>query len=192
MGSVVEPISLSRLALILIPVAAVVFIQWRWSISPRSTLQGIVRMLAQLLAVGYVLVFLFETDSPILVSLVLFVMISAASGIALRPLESSGYRLYLISFSAIVLGGLPVLYLATQWVIGVDPWYEPRRVLFEDDGAGRCACSFGLVGFVLVLDDSRVLHLWSRVVELETGLVKPTFRLVVLFEKTKASVFELG
>ena len=129
MGSVVEPISLSRLALILIPVAAVIFIQWRWSISPRSTLQGIVRMLAQLLAVGYVLVFLFETDSPILVSLVLFVMISVASGIALRPLESSGYRLYLISFSAIVLGGLPVLYLATQWVIGVDPWYEPRYVI---------------------------------------------------------------
>jgi len=98
MGSVVEPISLSRLALILIPVAAVVFIQWRWSISPRSTLQGIVRMLAQLLAVGYVLVFLFETDSPILVSLVLFVMISAASGIALRRLSHRGIVFTLYPF----------------------------------------------------------------------------------------------
>ena len=65
------------------------------------------------------------------------------------------------------------------------------RVLFEDDGAGGRARRFGLVGFVLVLDNSRVLHLWSWVVELEARLVKPTFRFVVLFEKPKASVFEL-
>ena len=62
------------------------------------------------------------------------------------------------------------------------------RVLFEDDGAGGRARRFGLV----VLDDSRVLHLWSWVVELEARLVKSTFRFVVLFEKTKASVLELG
>ena len=129
MGSAVEPISLARLALILIPVAALIVIQWRWSISSRSTLYGIARMLAQLLAVGYVLVFLFETDSALLISGVLFVMIAAASWIALRPLKAPGSHLYALSLSAIALGALPILYLATQWIIVIEPWYDPRYLI---------------------------------------------------------------
>ncbi|NBT28951.1 MAG: ABC transporter permease [Gammaproteobacteria bacterium] len=129
MGSAVEPISLARLALILIPVAALIVIQWRWSISSRSTLYGMARMLAQLLAVGYVLVFLFETDSALLISGVLFVMIAAASWIALRPLEAPGSHLYVLSLSAIAFGALPILYLATQWIIVIEPWYDPRYLI---------------------------------------------------------------
>ena len=63
-------IPLSQLALIFIPVAAVIVIQWRWSLNYRDTLYGLVRMVGQLLAVGYVLVFLFESDSPMVISAV--------------------------------------------------------------------------------------------------------------------------
>ena len=62
MNPSVEPIPLARLLLIFIPVLVVILIQWRWSLSARTTIYGITRMLAQLLAVGYVLVFFFETE----------------------------------------------------------------------------------------------------------------------------------
>jgi len=122
-------IPLSQLALIFIPVAAVIVIQWRWSLNYRDTLYGLVRMVGQLLAVGYVLVFLFESDSPIVVSAVLFIMIAVSSWIALRPLSSSSRGLYWISLAAITAGGLPVLILATQFVLDVDPWYAPKFLI---------------------------------------------------------------
>ena len=122
-------IPLSQLALIFIPVAAVIVIQWRWSLNYRDTLYGLVRMVGQLLAVGYVLVFLFESDSPMVVSAVLFIMIAVSSWIALRPLASSRQGLYWISLAAITAGGLPVLILATQFVLDVDPWYAPKFLI---------------------------------------------------------------
>ena len=97
--------------------------------SSRSTIYGMARMLAQLLAVGYVLVFLFDSDSPLIVSIVLFVMITVSSWIALRPLKSSNRSLYPLSLIAISAGGVPVLILATQFVIDVDPWYAPRYLI---------------------------------------------------------------
>lgn len=129
MNPSVEPIPLARLLLIFIPVLVVILIQWRWSLSARTTIYGITRMLAQLLAVGYVLVFFFETDSPLLVSMILLVMISTASWIALRPLGAQRPHLYRISLAAITIGGLPILALATQVVIDVDPWYSPRYLI---------------------------------------------------------------
>ena len=122
-------IPLSHLALIFIPVAAVIVIQCRWSLNYRDTLYGLARMVGQLLAVGYVLVFLFESDSPLVVSAVLFVMIAISSWIALRPLASSSRRLYWISLASITAGGLPVLILATQLVLDVDPWYAPEFLI---------------------------------------------------------------
>ena len=122
-------IPLSQLALIFIPVAAVIVIQWRWSLNYRDTLYGLVRMVGQLLAVGYVLVFLFESDSPMVVSAVLFIMIAVSSWIALRPLASPSGGLYWISLAAITAGVLPVLILATQFVLDVDPWYAPKFLI---------------------------------------------------------------
>ena len=122
-------IPLSQLALIFIPVAAVIVIQWRWSLNYRNTLYGLVRMVGQLLAVGYVLVFLFESDSPMVVSAVLFIMIAVSSWITLRPLTSSSGGLYWISLAAITAGVLPVLILATQFVLDVDPWYAPKFLI---------------------------------------------------------------
>ena len=112
-------IPLSQLALIFIPVAAVIVIQCRWSLNYRDTLYGLARMVGQLLAVGYVLVFLFESDSPLVVS----------SWIALRPLASSSRELYWISLASITAGGLPVLILATQFVLDFDPWYAPEFLI---------------------------------------------------------------
>ena len=129
MGQSVEPITLTRLALILIPVLIVVAIQWRWSLSGRTSIYGLARMVTQLLVVGYVLIFLFDSDQPLLVLTILAVMIVVASWIALRPLRFKIKSLYLIAIGAISIGSLPVLVISTQLVIQVEPWFEPRYLI---------------------------------------------------------------
>jgi len=129
MGSSVESIPLARLLLIFVPVLVVVLIQWRWSLSAGTTIYAVIRMLSQLLVIGYVLVFLFRSDSPLVVSAVLLIMIIVASWIALRPLGDQRPRLYWVSVAAITVGSLPVLILATQVVININPWYEPRYLI---------------------------------------------------------------
>jgi len=128
-SSPVETIPLARLALVFIPVLVVVLIQWRWAMPVLPAIHGLARMLAQLLLVGYVLVFLFESNSPLIVSLVLAIMIGVASWIALRPVAKQRRGHYPAALGAIVVGAVPTLMLVTQIVINVDPWYQPSFLI---------------------------------------------------------------
>jgi putative ABC transport system permease protein len=78
--------------LLFVPVLIVVVIQIRWALSARTSLYAIGRMLLQLLLIGYVLLFLFESEHVVLVSLVLVVMITVSSWIALRPIATERRR----------------------------------------------------------------------------------------------------
>ena len=129
MDASVEPIPLQRLALLFVPVLIVVVIQIRWALSARTSLYAIGRMLLQLLLIGYVLLFLFESEHAVLVSLVLVVMITVSSWIALRPIAAQRRRLYPVTLMAIAVAGLPVLFLTTQWVLDITPWYAPRYLI---------------------------------------------------------------
>jgi putative ABC transport system permease protein len=129
MDLTVEPIPLERLALLFVPVFIVVAIQIRWAVSARSSIYAIGRMLLQLMLIGYVLLFLFESKHAILVSLVLVMMITVSSWIALRPISSVRRGLYPVTLAAIAVSGLPTLFLATEWVLDVTPWYAPRIVI---------------------------------------------------------------
>ena len=75
------------------------------------------------------MVFLFGTDSSLVVFGVLAMMIMVASWIALRPLGHDRPRLYWAALGAIIVGGVPTLFLTTQWVIDVTPWYDPRYLI---------------------------------------------------------------
>lgn len=114
MDTAVDPIPIQRLAVLFIPVFIVVGIQIRWAISARSSICAIGRMLLQLMLIGYVLLFLFQSEHAILVSLVLTVMITVSSWIALRPLASARRSLYPVILAAISVSGLPTLFLATE------------------------------------------------------------------------------
>jgi UDP-glucose/iron transport system permease protein len=122
-------IPLAHLALAFIPVIAVVAIIWRWKLDYKGSLYATSRMLIQLLLIGYVLSYIFETDSALVVVSVLVVMLFSASWIALRTLEGSRRRLYLKSFWSIAAGGTVVLVLVTQAVLNLQPWYLPSYVI---------------------------------------------------------------
>jgi hypothetical protein len=41
-----QTIDISRLALVLVPAVAVVLIQWRWSLTPKTSSYGLARMVS--------------------------------------------------------------------------------------------------------------------------------------------------
>jgi putative ABC transport system permease protein len=124
-----EPIPLTRLILMFIPVLAVILIQVKWAMPTKPALYGIGRMVLQLLLIGYVLLFIFETEHGIVVLLVLVIMIAVSSWIALRPIASQRSHLYLVTLASISIAGLPILFLGTRWVLEITPWYTPRYVI---------------------------------------------------------------
>jgi len=88
-----------------------------------------VRMISQLLIVGYLLVFIFSTHSPLLVVGILMVMIMASSWIAMGVLKKHQVALFKYTLIAIFIGGGINLVLITQGVLALDPWYEPRYMI---------------------------------------------------------------
>ena len=100
-----------------------------WSLDALQAIYANIRMLVQLLLVGYILTFIFETDSPILVILVIIFMISMSAFIALRPLQAKGIKPFLIVLMSLGVSGIGVLLLVTQIILDLPRWFEPQYVI---------------------------------------------------------------
>lgn len=129
MNADVDPISLYRLSLAFLPVLVVLAIQYWWSTDLRTSVYGLLRMLLQLLLIGYVLVFLFESESGLLISLIIVVMVAVSSWIALRPLAAQRRSLYGAVFVSIAVSGTTTLVLVTTLVVEAEPWFAPRFLI---------------------------------------------------------------
>jgi len=125
----VQAISISSLAWVFVPVAVVIVILMRWTSATRTAVYAIARMLIQLMLIGYVLVFIFETDKAWIIVSVLTLMLVAASVIAIRPIPSKGPTVLRNAFIAIFIGGVLTLALVTQLVIDIEPWFLPRYMV---------------------------------------------------------------
>lgn len=129
MQATIHSIPLSSVALMLGPVAAVIAIYLRWSLNSLAPLLAIVRMVVQLLLIGYVLRYIFETEHPLVVIGVLGVMLCAASWIAVRPVKNHQPQLYWVMLAAIASGGVSTLIVVTQIVLPLSSWYQPNYVI---------------------------------------------------------------
>ena len=127
--SAVNTIPLSQLLLAFGPVVFVLLLMWRWGLGYGNAIHALVRMLAQLLLIGYVLVYIFDAESSGIVLLVLAVMVAASSWIALNTLKQDRASVYLPSLLAIGIGGGLTLALITQGVLQLDPWYNPQAMI---------------------------------------------------------------
>jgi len=125
----VQTVSWAGLAIAFLPAAAVVLILLRWSLSVGTALYAFARMFLQLLLIGYVLTYIFETEHFLLVGAVLTVMLIVSSWIALRPLQEKSRAMYFKTLAAVSLGGLLTLALVTQLVLDIEPWYAPRFIV---------------------------------------------------------------
>ncbi len=129
MPNTIQTIPLINLALAFIPVLATIAILFRWSLNSGTALYAVARMLVQLLLIGYVLTYIFESDSAWVVIAVLSVMLFVASWIALRPIHENRQQLYAKALLAIAAGGVSTLIIMVVSVLDLPIWYEPRFVI---------------------------------------------------------------
>ena len=127
-GGILE-ISLQGLLYAFIPALVVLYIMWRWHAGPGTAVYAMLRMLVQLFAIGYVLIYIFESDSYWIIAGVLSIMIIVASWIAVRPLGASKRLSWPNSLIAVGVASILILVVVTQAVIGVEPWFSPRYVV---------------------------------------------------------------
>ena len=122
-------IDLIDLSLGMIPVILTLGIMIHWSLSVRTAILAIFRMLIQLLLIGYALTFIFGINSSWPVLIILCVMLVAASWISLSHLKLNFSRLFSYSLIAISISGLFTLIITTQWILHADPWYSPQVII---------------------------------------------------------------
>ncbi len=129
MDTVLTEISLQGLIVAFLPVAVVVGIMFLWSAGARTAIYATFRMLVQLLLIGYVLVYIFDSNRPVFILAVLAIMLTVASWIAIRPLQRKNPKIYLNSLGAISIGGILTLALVSHLVLGIEPWFSPRYLV---------------------------------------------------------------
>lgn len=129
METAVKVITTQGLVLAFMPALVVISIMFYWSAGAKTAIYATLRMLVQLLLIGYVLVYIFSADHPGIIVAVLVIMLLAASWIAIRPVQNSQPRVFFHALAAISIGGLLTLILVSQFVISVDPWFSPRYVV---------------------------------------------------------------
>jgi len=122
-------IPLANLMLGFIPVILLIGIMHIWGLKVSGSIYANFRMLIQLLLIGYVLTYIFETDQPMIIGLVVFFMISMSAWIAMRPLKEKGIYPFMVIFLSLALSGLAVLFLISQFIVDLPRWFEPSFVV---------------------------------------------------------------
>lgn len=124
-----ETIPLLNLSLVLLPVAVVIWILFRWSVGGGTGLYAVSRMVVQLLVIGYLLTWIFSAENAWLVLAVLTAMLLVAAWISLRPLGRRNPVNYARALGGIALGGVTTLALVTAAVLGLEPWFAPHKMI---------------------------------------------------------------
>lgn len=132
----IEIIPFERLIISFIPMVLVIFLMRSWGLNYGKACYAIVRMLLQLMLIGYALIMIFESESSVMTMLVLAIMILASSWISLNTLSGSPEKvfheklsLFFMALASVLLGGGSMLVIVTQWVLQLDPWFLPRYTI---------------------------------------------------------------
>jgi putative ABC transport system permease protein len=127
---VIETIPLNHLSIAFLPVLLVLILFVRWNLNTCQAFYALLRMLGQLLLIGYFLNYLFTSESAYILLGVLVSMILCSSWIALGTVDKVSRRKLLKStIIAILIGGGLLLVIITQGVLQLKPWYEPRYLI---------------------------------------------------------------
>ena len=129
MNESITTIPFTYLLIVFIPVSIVIGILHTWSLEWKNTIYAVVRMLAQLLLIGYFLTYIFKSDSASITVSVMSIMVFAASWIALRTIPDNRWNFYKFSLLSILVGGGLTLVLVTQFVLKLSPWFMPHYMI---------------------------------------------------------------
>ena len=122
-------ISFSHLIFMLIPVGVVGYFYYRWIGNSKEIALATVRMVVQLLLIGYLLVYIFNNQHSIVGLLIVLFMVVVSSFIALRNVENRSLQTYYKILISILIGGTINLLLVLYVVIDLEPLYQPRFII---------------------------------------------------------------
>lgn len=112
------------LALGFVLLAGVASIRLRLGLG-RDIVWGTVRTFAQLFLMGYVLVYIFRLDIPLLVLAVFSGMIFFAARIVAGRVKNKGPKVFGPVFLSMILSYMVVTFLVVAVVVQADPWWQP-------------------------------------------------------------------
>ena len=122
-------IPILELSLVFIPTAFLLLIMFRWQLKGFVGLYANIRMVLQLLLVGYLLTYVFKIAQPIIIIILIILMILISAWIALRSLKDKNLINYFNLLISIGLPGLILLGLVTQLVLKMQTWFEATLVI---------------------------------------------------------------
>jgi len=124
-----ELIPVQNLLIMLLPLVIIWYFYYKWADDAKEVLYATIRMVVQLVLIGYVLIYIFENDSWYIGFFIILIMISMSSFIVIRNIEQKTLTSYAIIFFAIAVGGSINLVLVIEFVLDLTPFYEPRYVV---------------------------------------------------------------
>jgi len=124
-----ELIPAQNIFFMLLPLSIVWYFYYKWIDNSTEILYATVRMVIQLILIGYILIYIFKNDSWYLGFFIILFMIIMSSFIVLRNIEQKNIFSYFVIFTAISIGGTFNLILIIEFVLDLTPFYEPRFVI---------------------------------------------------------------
>lgn len=124
-----ELIPVQNFLFLLLPLTVVWYYYRKWVDDSKEIIYATIRMLIQLLLIGYVLIYIFKNDSWYIGLFIVFIMISMSSYIVIRNIHKPDIQSYIIIFFAIAVGGTINLVLVIEFILELTPFYEPRYVI---------------------------------------------------------------
>jgi putative ABC transport system permease protein len=120
------------LAIAALLVLLVALIQWRMRLgNTRSLLLAAIRTTVQLLLVGLVLKFVFDSSTPLWIAVMALIMLLAAGRevMSRQQRRFSGAWGYAVGTTSMFMSSFSVTLLALLVMIGPEPWYQPRYAI---------------------------------------------------------------
>lgn len=124
-----QSISFYNLSFTLIPLIFVWYFYYSWTKDKIDIPYALIRMLIQLLLIGFFLLYIFENKNILMGLAVLFFMAIISSWITLRNTKNKSKQHYIHIFSAIAVSGFVHLFIIIFFVLEIHHFYEPRYVI---------------------------------------------------------------
>jgi len=125
----IQTIPFTQLIFSFIPVLVVIYVIFRWGLNYSNAIYALTRMLIQLLLIGYILTFIFESNSVWIITGVLIVMVLFSSWIALNNQSVDRKFLFKYSLLAILIGAVTTLGFIILGVLDLQPWYSASYLI---------------------------------------------------------------
>lgn len=124
-----QNIPLINLLYSLIPLLVVGYYYYKWANNKSEIVYSTLRMIIQLLLVGYILIYIFEDKDLYLGILILAFMLLISTWISLRNTHNKSFNHFYKIVLSLGLSSILHLVLIINFILGFDTFYEPRYVI---------------------------------------------------------------